>query len=238
MPLNSTWCFAIVPNFPEVTTAWEYIPRRLQIKTFQRKAFHKYSISFSHTLALTPIKWYYWGVFCDNEFQFASLIWCLYSAKDIDAISGRLDHRWDVKRIRDCSSENCKAWTVETLLIVLSMLNSVDSVVNATHWGSTISRVTAFWNVKLPISSWGTRQNSRCNCIMHIDEYNTVYMMIYRASQKILRKSIWKFWTTMDRFGPCQIILVTLESFGPFLILRTMSDYFGHFREFWTLFDT
>ena len=55
----------------------------------------------------------------------------MYSAKDIDAISGMLDHRWDVKRIRDCSSENCKAWTVETLLmIVLSMLNSVDSVVN------------------------------------------------------------------------------------------------------------
>ena len=54
----------------------------------------------------------------------------MYSAKDIDAISGKLDHRWDVKRIRDCSSENCKAWTVETLLKVLSMFNSVDNVVN------------------------------------------------------------------------------------------------------------
>ena len=42
-----------------------------------------------------------------------------------------------------------------------------------------------------------------------------------------VRKYIWNFLTTLDRFIPCQIILDTSESYGPFLILWTNMDRFG-----------
>ena len=43
-----------------------------------------------------------------------------------------------------------------------------------------------------------------------------------------VRKYIWNFLTTLDRFIPYQIILDTSESYGPFLILWTNLDRFGH----------